>query len=180
MAGPPSISTERLVLRPFRIEDAPQVRELAGAREVYATTENVPHPYEDGMAEAWIASLAAKFESREQVAFAVTLADSGALVGSISLRVKGPHRWAALGYWIGVPYWGRGYATEAAAAMIRYGFDELELHKISAQHMSGNPASGRVMMKNGMRKEGELVDEILKDGAFHTLVVYGIVNGADR
>ena len=180
MAGPPTISTERLVLRPFRIEDAPAVQELAGAREVYATTENVPHPYEDGMAEEWIASLAGKFESREQVALAITLADGGALVGSISLRVTVPHRRAALGYWIGVPFWGRGYATEAAAAMIRYGFDELELHRISAQHMSGNPASGRVMEKAGMRKEGELVDGILKDGVFHTLVVYGIVSGAGR
>lgn len=180
MAGPPTVNTERLVLRPFRIEDAPQVQELAGAREVYATTENVPHPYEEGMAETWIASLGAKFESREQVAFAITLAESGTLVGSISLRVTVPHRQASLGYWIGVPYWGRGYASEAAAAIIRYGFDELELHRISAQHMSGNPASGRVMEKAGMRKEGVLVDAILKDGRFHSLVVYGIVNGAGR
>lgn len=180
MAGPPAISTGRLVLRPFRLEDALQVQALAGAREVYATTENVPHPYEDGMAEEWIASLGAKFETGEQVAFAITLAGSGTLVGSISLRVTVPHRRASLGYWIGVPYWGRGYASEAATAMIRYGFGELRLHKIGAQHMSGNPASGRVMEKAGMQKEGELVDELLKDGVFHTLVVYGIVHGGSR
>lgn len=179
MAGPPIISTARLVLRPFRIGDAPQVQKLASAREVYATTENVPHPYEDGMAEAWIASLAVKFESREQLALAITLADGGTLVGSISLRVTPQDRRAALGYWIGVPYWGRGYATEAATAMIRYGFSDLDLHKITAHHMRGNPASGRVMAKAGMQREGELVDEVLKDGVFHTLIVYGIVNDTD-
>ncbi len=178
MARLPTIRTERLVLRPFRPGDAAQVQALAGAREVYATTENVPHPYEDGMAEEWIASLGAKFEAGEQVSLAVTLSEGGALVGSITLRVAAAHRRASLGYWIGVPWWGRGYATEAAIAMIRYGFDELGLHRITAQHMSGNPASGRVMVKAGMQREGELVDEVLKDGAFHSLVVYGIVNGA--
>lgn len=175
MQGPPSITTERLVLRPFRREDAPRVQELAGAREIYETTENVPHPYEDGMAEQWIASLDAKFESREQIAFAITLADGGALAGSVSLRVATPHRRASLGYWLGVPYWGRGYATEAAIAVIRYAFDDLGLHKVTAQHMLGNPASGRVMVKAGMQREGELVDNLLKDGVFHTLAVYGIV-----
>lgn len=177
VAGLPTISTERLVLRPFRLGDAPRVQELAGAREIYATTEKVPHPYEDGMAEEWIATLGAKFESGELIALAATLAEGGALVGSISLRIKAAHRRASLGYWIGVPYWGRGYATEAAVAMIRYGFDALALHRIAAQHMSGNPASGRVMVKAGMQREGELVDEVLKDGVFHSLVVYGVVNG---
>ncbi|HEX2138958.1 MAG TPA: GNAT family N-acetyltransferase [Woeseiaceae bacterium] len=176
MGGPPIIRTERLLLRPFRMEDAPRVQELAGAREIYATTEHVPHPYEDGMAEQWIASLDARLESREQIAFAITLLDGGALAGSISLRVAAPHRRAALGYWIGVPYWGRGYATEAAVAVIRYGFEELGLHKITAQHMTGNPASARVMVKAGMQREGELVDEFLKDGVFHSVAVYGIVN----
>ncbi|HET6628369.1 MAG TPA: GNAT family N-acetyltransferase [Woeseiaceae bacterium] len=180
MPGLPTLRTERLVLRPFRIEDALRVQELAGAREIYATTEKVPHPYEDGMAEAWIASLEAAFEAREQVALGITLAASGSLVGSIGLRVALPHRRASLGYWIGVPYWGRGYATEAAIAMIRYGFNDLELHRITAQHMLGNPASGRVMMKAGMQREGELVDEILKDGVFHTLVAYGIVAAGGR
>lgn len=175
MHGPPTLRTERLVLRPFRIKDAPRVQELAGAHEVYATTENVPHPYEDGMAEEWIASLGAKFESREQIALAMALADGGALIGSISLRVVTRHRRASLGYWLGVPYWGRGYCTEAAIAMIRYGFEDLELHKITAQHMIGNAASGRVMEKAGMQKEGELVHELLKDGVFHTVAVYGIV-----
>ena len=158
------------------MEDAPQVQELAGAWEIYATTENVPHPYEDGMAEEWIASLDAKFAAREQATFAITLAEGGELVGSISLRITPQHRHASLGYWIGVPYWGRGYATEAALAVIGYGFESLELHKVSAQHLRDNVASGRVMAKAGMRKEGELVDEVLKDGTFHTLVVYGILN----
>lgn len=174
MQGPPTLNTERLILRPFRSTDAPRVQELAGAREVYATTERVPHPYERGMAEQWIASHDSLFASGE-IALAITRAEDGLLMGSISLRVVEAHRRASLGYWLGTPYWGRGYCTEAAKAMIGYGLDDLGLHRITAQHMLGNPASGRVLVKAGMRREGELVDEFLKDGVFHTMAVYGIV-----
>lgn len=174
---PPTLTTERLLLRPFFIDDAPLVQELAGAQEVYATTLNVPHPYEDGMAERWIASHPMQFYSERGVVLAITLSGDGQpLVGTVSLSVVPQHRRAELGYWIGVPYWGNGYCTEAVIAMIEYGFEKLKLHKITARHMSSNPASGRVMVKAGMRWEGELTDEVLKDGAFHTLAVYGLVN----
>lgn len=173
---PPTLITDRLHLRPFLTDDAPQVQNLAGAREVYATTLTVPHPYEDGMAERWIASHHMQFYSGKGVVLAVTLKGNGQpLVGAVSLSVVPQHQRAELGYWIGVPYWGNGYCTEAAIAMIEYGFETLALHKISARHMSGNPASGRVMVKAGMKYEGELADEVLKDGAFRTLVVYGLV-----
>ena len=86
------------------------------------------------------------------------------------------HNRAELGFWVGVSYWGNGYCTEAATAMIRYGFEVLGYHKVAARHMKCNPASGRILEKVGMRKEGTLVDEVIKDGAFHTLVVYGMIN----
>lgn len=171
----PTLRTRRLVLRPFATTDAPRVQSLAGAREIYATTLNIPHPYRAGVAEQWIASHASVFEAGKGVTLAITLADDGELVGAIGLRAESEHRRAELGYWVGVPYWNRGYCTEAAVAMIRYGFDELGLHKITSRYLKGNHASERVMVKAGMRKEGELIDEIYKDGAFRTLGVYGLV-----
>jgi RimJ/RimL family protein N-acetyltransferase len=172
----PTLPTNRLLLRPFVISDAPRVQHLAGAREIYATTLTVPHPYADGLAEQWIASHAVHFYSGKGITLAMTLADAGELVGAIGLRVHPQHQRAELGYWVGVPYWNNGYCTEAAVAVIRYGF-ELGLHKITARHLIGNEASKRVMVKAGMRKEGELIDEIYKDGAFHTVDVYGLVRG---
>lgn len=177
---PPTLSTERLILRPFSLDDAPRVQDLAGERKIYATTLNVPHPYEDGMAEVWIASLSLKFYTDEGVFLAVTLKDDDRLVGSVSLTAIAEHKRADLGYWIGVPYWGNGYCTEAAIAIIRYGFDKLGYHKITARHVNTNPASGKVMIKAGMRKEGELVDEMLKDGEFQTLSVYGVLRADFR
>ena len=171
----PTLRTHRLALRPFGIADAPRVQSLAGAKEIYATTLNIPHPYGPGLAEQWIASHATQFDAGKGATLAITLAEGGELVGAIGLVAQPEHQRAELGYWIGVPYWNRGYCTEAAVAMIQYGFDELGLHKITARHLVGNRASERVMVKAGMRKEGELVDEIYKDGAFRTLGIYGLV-----
>jgi RimJ/RimL family protein N-acetyltransferase len=171
----PILRTDRLVLRPFTLDDAARVRALAGAREVYATTLNIPHPYDDGIAESWIRSHQPQFEIGQGVTLAVTLETDGLLIGAIGLLIQTAHRRAELGYWLGVPYWNHGYCTEAARAIIGYGFDVLGLHKITSRYILGNDASERVMIKAGMRKEGELVDEILKDGCFHTLGVYGLI-----
>ena len=176
---PPDLRTERLLLRPFRLADAPRVRELAGDRRIAATTLNIPHPYEAGMAEQWIQGHPEAFEKGRGVTFAVVLQGERLLIGAIGLSLSPEqHRRAELGYWIGVPFWGQGYCTEAARAVVRYAFDDLGLHKITARHLATNPASGRVMQKLGMRLEGELVDETFKDGAFHTLVVYGLIRPA--
>ena len=172
---PPTLRTNRLILRPFSIADAPRVQQLAGALEVYSTTLNIPHPYGDGLAEQWIASHPAQFYGGKGATFAITLAGADELIGAIGLAVLRQHQRAELGYWVGVPYWNKGYCTEAAIAVIRYGFDELDLHKITSRHMVDNHASERVMIKAGMRKEGEMVDEIYKDGVFRTLGVYGLV-----
>lgn len=171
----PTLRTERLLLRPFSALDAARVQALAGAREVYATTLTVPHPYENGIAERWIATHGAQFAAGKAVTLAITRRDDGMVVGAMSLDVRAEHRRAELGYWIGVPYWNNGYCTEAAAAIVQYAFEVLDLHKITSRYLVGNGASERVMIKIGMRKEGELVDEILKDGVFRTAGVYGLV-----
>lgn len=175
MIHPPSLETDRLLLRPFAISDASRVQTLAGAARVYETTLNIPHPYQDGMAEEWIASHASQFYDGGGVTLAVTLKSDGSLIGAIGLMAVPSHQRAELGYWIGVPYWNNGYCTEAAIVIIRYGFDVLKFHKITANHLECNVASGRVMKKAGMAKEGVLVDEVRKDGSFHTLIVYGLI-----
>ena len=160
---------------PFTLTDAPQVKALAGDREIYETTLFVPYPYEDGMAESWISTHQAGFYEGRGVVFAICLA-SGALIGAISLNKAGLFNAAELGYWIGVAHWNRGYCTEAAKAILEYGFDSLRYHKISARHFVDNLSSGRVMEKVGMRREGLLQDDVMKDGRYITVELYGIVN----
>ena len=172
----PTIETERLVLRPFNIEDSDTVMALAGTKYVYETTLNIPHPYESGMAEKWISGHASQFYNGNGITLAVILKLSGELIGTIGLGITKPHSRAELGYWIGYQSWGAGYCTEAAKAIIDYGFTTIGLHKITSRHMEANPASGRVMIKAGMKHEGVLVDEASKDGVFHSLVVYGAIN----
>jgi hypothetical protein len=104
------------------------------------------YPYKDGMAEEWIATHRPAYEAGERVTWAVVLREEEALVGSITLHHLQPiHDSAELGYWLGRPYWGRGYATEAGREVVRYGFEDLGLHRIGASHLGSNLASGKVM-----------------------------------
>lgn len=173
----PELRTERLLLRPFRADDAADVERLAGEREIAVNTATIPHPYPEGAAAEWIAIQARRQREGEEVAFAVVERESGRLVGAMGLRLIHPHRRAELGYWIGKPYWGRGYATEAARAVLRYGFETLGLNRIHATHFTRNPASGRVMQKIGMTHEGRLRQHHIKWGVAEDVDFYGVLRG---
>jgi [ribosomal protein S5]-alanine N-acetyltransferase len=170
-----TIRTERLILRSFALTDARQVKALAGDQKIYETTLYIPYPYEDGMAESWIATHQRCFYEGLGVVFAICQS-SGFVIGAASLSRDSLFNRAELGYWIGVGYWNRGYCTEAVKAVVEYGFKALSYHKISARHFVGNHASGRVLEKVGMTREGVLQDDVLKDGRYITVELYGIVN----
>ena len=171
----PTIETSRLKLRSFDLEDASDVQRLAGMREIADTTVNIPHPYEDGMAEQWIASHKKEYEAGTNVVFAVVLRESMKLIGAIGLTIDRSAQKGELGYWIGRSFWGRGYCTEAATAVLDYGFMALGLNRISAGHFARNPASGRVMEKIGMIVEGTARQDMIKWGNYEDLVLYGIL-----
>ena len=177
MTSPPTLETERLLLRPFALTDAPRVRELAGDPAIADTTLNIPHPYKEGMAEEWIATHLPKYRTGEQVDLAITAKESGDLVGAIGLNIDQRFQRAELGFWIGRGFWNRGYCTEAARAVIEYGFRHLSLNRIHAHHFGRNPASGRVMVKIGMSREGLLREHVLKGSRFEDSVAYGILRG---
>jgi len=179
MLAQETLRTERLILRPFSLVDAPHVMRLAGDRRVYETTLLIPYPYEEGIAESWISTHQAVFYEERGAIFAICLTN-GSLIGAISLSRAGPFNKAELGYWIGPEYWNCGYCTEAAKAMLKYGFSELGYHKISARHFVGNQSSGRVMQKAGMVREGVLRDEVMKDGRFVSVVLYGILRSSQN
>jgi RimJ/RimL family protein N-acetyltransferase len=154
-AAQPPVRTGRLLLRRFEAEDADAVRRLADNRNVSETTLNMPWPYGPGVAERWIGRHAGNWASRSSASWAITFADTRTLTGAITLTWI--HRSAAeLGYWIGEPFWGRGYCSEAAGALIGFAFAELGIERIVAEHLRRNPASGRVMQKAGMQHVGSV------------------------
>lgn len=170
----PTLRTARLVLRPFGPDDAAAVQRLAGDKAVAEMTLNIPHPYEDGMAEGWIAGHPALWEAGSSVTFAITHSAHG-LCGAVGLQLTPAHHRAELGYWIAQPYWGQGFATEAVQAVLRFAFEDLQLNRVQASHLPRNPASGRVMQKVGMLREGLHRERYLKGEQFQDVVEYALL-----
>jgi len=171
----PELETERLLLRPFALFDAPAVARLAGDREIAAGTLTVPHPYPDGAAEEWIATHGQRFRDGVSAVFAIVSRDGDELVGAVGLEIDRDHERAELGYWVGREHWGRGVATEAARAVLGHGFGTLGLHRIHAAYFAHNPRSGRVLEKLGMTHEGTLRGHFNKWGRFVDSVVMGLL-----
>jgi RimJ/RimL family protein N-acetyltransferase len=185
----PTLYTPRLCLRAFTLADAPRVQELAGHEWVAKSTLNVPHPYPEGAAEMWIDGHEGSAGIGRQWNFAITLAgtrtpgreqdvtDTGHIIGTISVNLrKAPaEKSAELGYWIGVQYWNKGFATEAAHAAINFAFGRLGYDEIVARHFASNPASGRVMQKLGMTLDPTFSGVQLKEDALLDVVGYSLL-----
>ncbi len=170
-----TLDTPRFLLRPFVQDDAAEVTRIVSDREIASTTLNIPHPYEPGMAKQWIATHADGLHRQSPVVFAVTERESGKLVGAIGLTLEPAHHRAEMGYWVARETWGKGVCTEAATAVMRYGFDILGIERIHAHHFASNRASGRVMEKLGMRHEGTLRGHVEKWGRREDIECYGIL-----
>ena len=121
-----------------------------------------------------------RWRTGKNAVFAICLkTDPATPVGAIGLEIERQQNLAELGYWVSEAQWGKGICTEAARAIIDYGFAELQLKKIYANHLARNPASGRVMEKAGMEQEGYFKSHFLKWGVYEDVVFYGIVSAED-
>ncbi len=172
----PSLETDRLILRPFGKTDEDAVFRICGEKEIAANTRTIPHPYPRAQAVKWIEAQPEMWENGKAAVFAICLKSTRELVGAVGLEINEQDQNAELGYWIDKQHWGKGIGTEAAAEAIRFGFADLAVHKIHAHHITSNPASGRVMEKIGMVKEGLMRGHIRKWGRFYDVVFYGILN----
>lgn len=171
-----TITTERLILRPFDLSDAQRVYELCNNYNVYKSTLTLPYPYPLDCALSWIPTHEDNFNNNKHYEFAITDKGTSKLYGAIGLTNKQTHRNGELGYWIDEENWGKGYATEAVKAVIEFAFSEKHYHKVYARHFASNLGSGRVMQKSGMVKEGTLLQHIYKENKYEDLTHYGIIN----
>lgn len=168
----PKIETDRLILGKLSFDDIPKIIEYAGNKKIAETTVNIPHPYEEKDAIFWIHSANQGFEKKSQFIFGIKIKTMNEFIGGIGLKIKKRFNLAELGYWIAKENWNKGYANEAVEAILKLGFNELRLNKICAYHLIENPASGKVMIRNGMIKEREMKAQNKKGNADKTLIKY--------
>ncbi len=165
-----------MLLRLFKKEDAETVSRMCNNYNLYKSTLTLPYPYTLDCALLWISTHEQNFEENKRYEFAVTDKFSGQLYGAISMSNQQPHRNGEMGYWIAEEYWGNGYGTEAAKAVIEFVFSEKKYHRVYARFLKSNPASGKIMEKCGMEYEGIQKDHVVKNGLFEDVVLYGIIN----
>ncbi|MFZ4930611.1 GNAT family N-acetyltransferase [Chryseobacterium sp. Mn2064] len=173
----PTIETERLILSQLQEKDIPFIVEYLQHRIYSDLTSNIPYPYTEDDAKFWLKISREAFESNSGYTFAIRDKEDH-IIGAIGLHDREDDK-AELGYWIGISYWNKGYVTEAAKAIVDFGFKELEINKIFATHFPHNPASGRIMEKIGMEKEAVLKQHIKKDGEYYDLTMYSVFNDRD-
>lgn len=179
----PRIATERLVLRALDFDDASAIAERAGDRRVARFLIAVPSPYPVSLATRWIMARIAWWPQQRGVTLAITeRATPSQLIGTVSLRRFARDQRAELGYWLGADAWGNGYATEAASALVDFGFKELGLSRIYAQVLEGNTTSCNVLEKLGMLCEGIRRRHVRKGKHLHDVSLYGMLRDewADR
>lgn len=143
------LESERLILRPPRPSDIQSMTVWLGDYDVARMTSRMPHPYHEADAEAFVAEGA-------QNRFVIQRKNDGLFLGMIGLRAEDGY---AFGYWLGKPFWGQGFATEAARRLVMFAFTGLGTVQVHAGWFHDNPASGRVLAKLGARHNGSAMRE---------------------
>jgi len=159
---PATLTTPRLILRPFRPQDADNVERFIGDWDVARMLARAPYPYPKGSALAWIATHDKRRADGSNFPFAIELDDM--CIGCVVLRQDDGAPWGeaenpwVIGYWLAVPHWGHGLMTEAARAVVGYAFADLDKAALVSGYFPDNPASGRVLDKLGFtaRRRGRI------------------------
>lgn len=172
----PHLLTDRLDLRSVQPSDAPAIQQAAGAREIADTMISIPYPYPEGEAERYIARQLAERQEGLAVTYIIEEKMASRFCGLVEIRaIEREHSQAEMSFWTVVEVQGQGYMSEAVRAVLRYGFEDLDINRFYAYHMVRNPASGRVLEKNGFRQEGMLRQRVRKWGVFEDVALWAIL-----
>lgn len=171
-----TLHTERVTLTLPHLNDIPRLIEIMKNPVYSENTTNIPFPYSKENGEFWVNLAVEGLEQGDKYIFAIHLKDNPMIIGGIGLGIDQTNNKAEMGYWLDEQYWDKGIISEAAKALIQFGFDTLKLHKIFATHFTHNLASGRVMQKIGMTQEGILKEHLFKNGNYLDLISYAIIN----
>jgi len=176
MIEQPVLDTPRLRLRPLERADTPAIQKAAGVREIADTMISLPHPYPIVEAERYIAQQRAEQNAGRAVTFTIEQKVEGWFCGLVEVRdIDQEHSQGELSFWLAVDAWGQGYMSEVVQAVVQYGLEGLGLNRLYAYHMLRNPASGRVLEKNGFKQEGLLRQRVRKWGQFEDVALWAIL-----
>ena len=171
----PKLNTTRLLLRPMRVSDATDMYDYARREDVTEYLLWSPHPSQQ-YTEEYLRYIQRRYALGEFYDWAVVEKESGRMIGTCGFtRFDFPHNAAEIGYVLNPDLHGKGYGTEAAACVLRFGFERLGLHRIEAKFMKGNDASLHVMEKLGMTLEGYRRDGMYVKGCYRTIGVCSIL-----
>ncbi len=171
------IETERLIIRQFVYEDYKRVAEVCSDYEIAKMTLGIPVPYTEDDAKNFIQSRIELEKEGKSYEYAVCFKENpNVVVGCVGVvGISEKSKKAELGYWVDRNHWGKGIATEATKAMIKFAFNDLKLNSLFARHYEINPASGRVMQKCSMRLVGTLRQFEYRLGDLHNVVYYDLL-----
>lgn len=171
----PELQTERLLLRRMLVSDADDMYAYAKRADVTKYLTWYPHPNREYTVE-YLQYLASRYRIGDFYDWGVTLRESGRFVGTCGFTsFDFPHNSAQVGYVLNPEYWGQGIIAEALAAVIRFGFHDLDLHRIEAMYIDGNTRSRRVMEKVGMTYEGTRRGAMYIKGKYRDIGVCSIL-----
>ncbi len=171
-----TLETSRLILRPLTRADAPSIQTVASICEMADTMISIPHPYPNSEVEHYISKQLAEFEKGHSVTFVIERKFERVFSGLIKVRdIEQEHSQAELSFWLAVEAWGQGYISEALKPLLRFAFKDLGLNRLCAYHMVRNPASGKVLQKNGFIQEGLLRQRVRKWGVFEDVALLAIL-----
>jgi RimJ/RimL family protein N-acetyltransferase len=173
----PVLLTQRLILSQLNESDIPFIVEYLQQKIFSDLTSNIPYPYTEKDAESWLEMSREAFIHKTGYTFAIR-DKQHRMMGAVGIHDRGDNK-AELGYWLAVPFWSKGYVTEAAKAIIDFGFETLKLNKIYATHFLNNPASGRIMQKIGMEKEALLKQHVKKEEDYLDILMYSLFKKKD-
>ena len=169
------LRTPRLVLRPLEASDWHAVHEYASDPEVVRYMPWGPNTEEQTHEFMQRAIVSAAERPRIKYDFAITLRDGGRLIGACGIYLRDERRQAYIGYVLHRAFWGKGYATELASALLAFGFGELKLHRIIATCDLLNTASAHVLEKIGMRREGVMRQDVWEKGQWRDSLAYAFL-----
>ena len=181
-------------MRQFSPSDAARLHALVDDKQVAASTQYIPYPFPAGAAEEWLREHDELVKTGQAVVFAICLKrdssesqssesesdDAPILIGTVGLALANVDHQGELGYWLGRDYWSQGFCSEAVQRLVDFGFDDLGLNRIFAQHIAWNAASSRVLVKAGFQKEGVLRQHARKWGVFEDVACYGMLHNDPR
>ncbi|MGJ8564218.1 MAG: GNAT family N-acetyltransferase [Alphaproteobacteria bacterium] len=148
------IETERLSLRPITLSDAEDFSVLASDFDIAKMTGSIPHPFPKLSAEIRVMVFKAGWAKQKEYAYAIS-PRGGRFMGIVSLFRRGKSSELELGYWLGRPYWGNGFMSEACRGIIDEAKEALGIEKIAAGVFHDNPASMRILEKLGFSPTGD-------------------------